>query len=219
MASTPRATGSQAGPGKKTGPKPSFSREDVIDAALELGISDFTLSAVARKLGVVTAALYRVFPSRDAVLDACLARAAATIRTPDPEAPWQDALHLWASECWRLCEQFPGLSRTLFTFPAAASHIEGTLEVYAHALERHGKSRSQAAFALDFIGDTVMAFGLGKESMQSTDDSGTTGLDQVLDRMGEEHLFQPDESWADRGFTDVKVNFIIDGLERNWPEI
>ncbi|MDN6259405.1 MAG: TetR/AcrR family transcriptional regulator [Corynebacterium sp.] len=213
MSSTP----GQAG--RKTGPKPTFTRENVVDAALGLGIADFTLSAVARRLEVVTPALYRVFPSRDAVLEACLARVAATIQPPGDDAGWQDALRLWADECWRMCEEVPGLARTLFSYPAAFDHIEDPLRGYVRVIESHGRSRMQAAFALDFIGDTVMATRLGVEMMRATDTAGVSGLEKVRQRIGEEHLFQPDESWSGRGFMDVKVDFIVEGLERNWPEV
>ncbi|MEJ6548114.1 TetR/AcrR family transcriptional regulator [Corynebacterium sp. USCH3] len=219
MTGTPRARPTTGSVGKKTGPKPSFTREDVIEAVMGIGIADFTLSGVARRLGVVTPALYRVFPSRDAVLDACLARVAATIQVPAPTVGWQEALRLWASECWRMCEEVPGLARTLYAYPPSFSHIEEPLHGYVGAIEGHGKTRSQAAFALDFIGDTVMACRLGIESMREVDPSGESGLEKVRGRIGEAHLFQPDDTWSDRGFVDVKVNFIIDGLERNWPEV
>lgn len=219
MTGSPRAPLSTGNPGRKTGPKPSFTRADVLDTALELGIADFTLSAIARRLGVVTPALYRVFPSRDAVLDACLARVAATIQTPEPGTAWQDALRLWASECWRMCEEVPGLARTLYAYPTAFAHIEDPLRGYVRVVEEHGRSRMQAAFALDFIGDTVMACRLGIESMRATDAAGTSGLERAQDRISVDHLFQPDDSWSERGFVDVKVDFIIEGLERHWPEV
>jgi len=45
--------------GKRTGPRPGFTRNDVVEAALELGIADFTLTAVAKRLGVAVSGLYR----------------------------------------------------------------------------------------------------------------------------------------------------------------
>jgi AcrR family transcriptional regulator len=211
--STPHAAG------RKTGPKPSFTRQDVIDAALDLGIADFTLSAVARRLNVVTAALYRVFPSRDAVLDACLTQIAATIAPPRAGTSWQDALRLWADECWRICEVTPGLAKTLYSYAPAFTHIEDILRTYTEVVQESGRTVSQAAFALDFLGDTVMACRLGVESMRATDTSGDTGLDQVRERIGDDHVFQPDHTWADQGYMGVKVEFIIDGLKRHWPEV
>ncbi|MFV8381419.1 hypothetical protein [Corynebacterium hindlerae] len=49
----------------RTGPKPRFAEQDAVNIALELGLTDFTLGAVADRLGVRTSALYRIIASRD----------------------------------------------------------------------------------------------------------------------------------------------------------
>lgn len=59
-----------------------FTPQDAVSAALDLGISRFTLAAVAKKLSVATPALYRCFPSRDSLLDACLETIAEHIIVP-----------------------------------------------------------------------------------------------------------------------------------------
>ncbi|AEK37581.1 TetR/AcrR family transcriptional regulator [Corynebacterium variabile] len=210
------------GVGKKTGPKPSFNREDVVDAALAIGVDTFTLAQVAKRIGVVTSAVYRRFDSRDDLLDACLARAASSIAVPAPGASWQEVCRLWADECWQVCENFPGLARAVYSYAPAFTHVGQVAGAYAAALESHGYTRGQAGFALDFLGDTVFACRLGVESMRATDGSGESGLSRAKARVGKEvldHPFQPDETWADRGATDVKVEFIIDGLGRHWPEM
>ena len=53
--------------GRKTGPKPKFTSEDAVMAALRLGIDRFTIAGVATQLGVATSAVYRLFDSRDAL--------------------------------------------------------------------------------------------------------------------------------------------------------
>ena len=205
--------------GPKLGRKPAFSADDVIAAAIAEGIDTFTLSAVARRLGVVTAAIYRVFPSRDDLVIACLDAAGATIALPEPEQDWRESLRLWADECWRLCEEYPGLSRLVFAFPAAPTRIAHVVAAYADNLAVQGKSRRQAMFALDFIGDTVFACHLGVEAMRSVDTQGRTGLDVVRDAVGDtDALFQPELSWTGRKTMDTKVEFILMGLEQHWPE-
>ena len=82
--------------GRRTGPKPSFNADDVVDAAFAEGLHVMTLAGVARSLGVAPQTLYRVYPSRDAVVVACLERAAATLAAPDPALPWSDQLRDWA---------------------------------------------------------------------------------------------------------------------------
>ncbi|AWT25537.1 MULTISPECIES: TetR/AcrR family transcriptional regulator [Corynebacterium] len=205
--------------GKKTGPKPSFTRDDVIDAALDAGIADFTLAEVATKIGVVTSAVYRRFDSRDDLLDACLSRVASAVALPRPGMSWQEICRLWADECWRICGVFPGLVQVVYSYPAAFTRIGSVAAAYADALAAHGRTVGQAGFALDFIGDTVFSCRLGVEAMRSVDESGESGLERAKERTDASHPIQPEDSWADRGFVDLKVDFIIDGLERNWPAL
>ncbi|WP_306362163.1 TetR/AcrR family transcriptional regulator [Nocardia sp. CC227C] len=206
--------------GKKVGRKPAFTADDVVRAAMDLGIDTFTLAAVADRIGVVTTAIYRVFPSRDDIVVACLDTIAATVRRPAPGADWRDTLHLWADECWRVCEEYPGLDHVVYSFAPAFTRIAHILDEYAASITAHGKTPGQAMFALDFIGDTVFVCHLGVVSMRATDSSGATGLDRVRSALGADPTaLRPRDSWQDRGMTDVKVDFIINGLERHWPEI
>lgn len=213
------SVGRNVAAGPKLGRKPAFTARDAVAAALAEGIDRFTLAAVAQRLGVVTAAIYRLFPSRDDLVIACLDTVGATIATPELGQHWRETLRLWADECWRLCEQYPGLSRLVFAFPAAPTRIADIVELYADNLAVHGKTRRQAMFALDFLGDTVFACHLGVEAMRAVDGRGKTGLDLVRDAVGEtDVLFQPEESWTGRKTMDTKVEFILRGLEDHWPE-
>lgn len=211
--------GEQKRVGRKTGPKPSFTRSDVVDAAIALRLDTFTLSRVAGEIGVVTSALYRRFADRDDLLGACLDRVAGTIAAPTDGMTWQEVLQLWAQECWRVCEDFPGLVQTVYSHATAFTHVATAVAPYAAALEGHGYSRGQVAFALDFLGDTVFSCYLGVEMLRARNAAGVSGVEQIRERTSPDHLFQPEDSWGDRGFTDVKVNFIIEGLERHWPEM
>lgn len=205
--------------GRKAGRKPAFSARDVVAAAVAEGIDRFTLSAVADRLGVVTTAIYRVFPSREDLVIACLDSAGATIALPAPDMYWRETLQLWADECWRVCEEYPGLSRLVYSYPAASTRIERVIEAYARNLAAQGKTLRQAMFALDLLGDTVFACHLGVEAMRSVDEHGKTGLDTVRDAVGDsDALFRPEESWTGRKAMDTKVEFILTGLERHWPE-
>lgn len=220
MAHTPRAGSAAArAVGKKVGRKPAFTEDDVITAAIDEGLDRFTMSAVAGRLGVVTAAIYRLFASREMIVVACLDHVAAGIRLPEDDAQWRDVLHLWADECWRVCEDFPGLSRVVYDYAPAFTRIEGVIAGYARCLATHGKTGGQSMFALDFIGDTVFACHLGVESWRTVDDRGTTGFDRVKQEVGRGSIMEPRESWRERGFVDVKLDFILTGLEHFWPEI
>ncbi|NNG97213.1 helix-turn-helix transcriptional regulator [Gordonia araii NBRC 100433] len=179
----------------------------------------FTMSAVADRLGVVTGAIYRLFPSRDDLVIACLDTAAATLRVPTPGTGWREVLRLWSDECWRVCEEYPGLSRLVYALPTAFTRIDHIFAAYAEALAGAGRTRGQAMFALDFLGDTIFASYLSIDSMRAIDSDGATGLDRVREALDDDSTMRPQDSWTERGAVDAKVDFIIDGLERNWPEI
>ena len=171
---------------KKAGRKPGFATADLVAAAIAEGIDSFTMSAVADRVGVVTGAIYRLFPSRDDLVVACLDAAAASLRRPVVDADWRETLLQWAEECWRVCEEYPGLNRVVYRVPTAFTRIDAVLVDYTNHLVGLGYSDRQAAFALKFIGDTVFSSHSGVEAMRAL---------------------------------DVKVKFILNGLEHYWPEV
>jgi len=213
-----RTSGPVAG-GRKVGRKPAFTADDAVAAAVAEGIDRFTLSAVAQRLGVVTAALYRIFPSRDDLVLAALDQAGSTLALPEPGSPWRQTLRLWADECWRVCEDYPGLSRLVYTFPIAPTRIDHVFTAYADNLAAQGKTAGQARFALDMLGDTVFTSHMGAESMRALHGGGKTGLDVLREAVGDADVFyRPDDSWAGREVADTKIDFILTALEHDWPE-
>lgn len=205
--------------GRKAGRKPAFAAQDVVAAAFAEGIDRFTLAAVADRLGVVPTAIYRLFPSRDDLVIACLDAAGETIARPAPGQHWRETLRMWADECWRVCEEYPGLSRLVFAYPVAPTRIEPVFNAYAENLTAQGRTRRQAMFALDLLGDTVFACHLGVESMRSVNEKGRRGLDAVREAVGDsDAFFCPEESWTGRKMMDTKIEFILTALEQNWPE-
>ena len=178
--------------GRKTGPKPKFTSEDAVVAALRLGIDRFTIAGVATQLGVATSAVYRLFDSRDALVHACLAHAGRSMTPPPDGLSWQDILRHAAEEVWACCEKYPGLDITICQFPSAFTHIEDYLRNIVGQLVKTGLGQEQAAFAFDFIGDTTIA----------------------CDRTSDTSIYVPEPGWTDRGTLDRKVEFIIRGMEK-----
>ena len=142
--------------GNPTGPKPRFSRADVVEAALTLGIADFTLTAVAGRLGVAVSGLYRTISSREDLLAACLERVATQMDLTHPGTTWQDAIRAHAESMWNLLEQYPGLAGVVVSVPWAHQLFAGPFAQAHQSLVERGLDPEEAGVVLDFVGDTVI---------------------------------------------------------------
>jgi AcrR family transcriptional regulator len=83
------------------GPKPSLTPDDVVQAAMDIadedGLGALTMQAVSARLGFTTMAVYRYFPSKDALYDAIVdAGMGQPPRKPEPRGHWRAELTQWA---------------------------------------------------------------------------------------------------------------------------
>lgn len=177
--------------GRKTGPKPQFAAEDVVAAAIDLGVADFSLSQVAARLGVRAPALYRVVATREEIVALAFARIASEIPAPPEDLCWTEVLAAWVDACWSLFERYAGLARAVLDHPASAGSLGTHLEAYQQALLTSGfpGTADDAAFLLDFAGDTAIVthIGITNLSRLPTDDDwlpeladGRTRLDRKV---------------------------------------
>ena len=204
--------------GRKTGPKPRFSYDDVVDAAIPLGIDTFTISAVAAELGVAAPAVYRLFDGREALAHACLERATSTLTWPSDAPDWKTLLHLWCDEAWAMCERFPGIDKLLLTSTSTFSHFEQGYASVVDRLRDFGFTAGQAVFALDLLIDIVLSSHMNIASLRAIDADGRSDFSKSIEAFTS-GVFVPDESWTKRGFLDLKIDFIIAGLEDRRPEV
>ena len=211
--------------GRRSGPKPGFNREDVVEAALAIGIRDFTLAEVSKRLGVGTPALYRIISSREDLLRSCLIHVAQDADFTLPEGGWQDLLRHQANWLWEMLEAYPGLAETLLTVTWAYHFFIPGMRTWEDALIERGLPQEEAVFALDFIGDTVACTHMATEAHRAKatgpDGKVATGLEVSQKRIVEEglaeatpELLRPQQSWTDRGLLDLKIEFIVEGLAR-----
>ncbi|MDO5092849.1 MAG: TetR family transcriptional regulator [Propionibacteriaceae bacterium] len=209
--------------GRKSGPKPSFTHADAVEVALAVGIRDFTLAEVARRLGVGTPALYRIVTSREDLLRSCLIHVAQHADFSIVGSNWQDLLRYQAERLWELLETYRGLAETLLTVTWAYQFFLPGLKAWENALIARGLPPEEAAFMLDFVGDTVICTHVAIEAHRAQtagpDGEVATGLEISQTRLVEEgltdeapELLRPRPAWADRGLLDRKIDFIIEGL-------
>jgi AcrR family transcriptional regulator len=81
---------------RRAGRKPKVSREQVLDAALELadegGLGAVTMAGVGARLGVEAMSLYRHIGNKEEMLDGLVDHVFAEIPIPVDAADWRDAL-------------------------------------------------------------------------------------------------------------------------------
>jgi AcrR family transcriptional regulator len=98
---------------RSPGRPPRLSREDIINASLELldedSVEKFTLAKVAARLDTVSMALYNYFDSREALLCAVADKICMDFKMPRSRAnqPWQKKLRTWLDAVRQLAEQHP----------------------------------------------------------------------------------------------------------------
>jgi AcrR family transcriptional regulator len=83
-------------PLRKPGRRPRVSREQVLDAALELadegGLAAVTMANVGASAGVEAMSLYRHIGNKDEMLDGLVDRVFAEIEVPEDATDWREAL-------------------------------------------------------------------------------------------------------------------------------
>jgi AcrR family transcriptional regulator len=83
------------------GPKPSLRLRKIVDAGIEIAVSDglgaVSMAKVAEKLDVSTMALYRYVPSKADLLELMVDTALGVPPTLPDGTPWRDGLRLWAN--------------------------------------------------------------------------------------------------------------------------
>lgn len=145
---TPTHTAVTAAPRRQAGRRPRFSADDVVRTAMELGLRSFSVAAVARELGVTTAAVYRRFPSHRALLEECLTRILAEVSPLTGDVNWQDALRRAADEWWVLCLKYPELPMIVPGYEEQVSRfVTVPFETYGQRLIDNGFTLQQAYFA------------------------------------------------------------------------
>lgn len=109
----------------------------IIQAALELGVDNLSMHAVATELGVSPAALYRYVESREGLLDACIDAFCERIELPSSELAWQDYLLELGRAFRQALLAMPGISAYGMkigpTTPAAFVIIDAALGVLMRA--------------------------------------------------------------------------------------
>ncbi len=111
--------------GRRRGPVPAISRDDIVDAALEHGLAHVTMRDVAERLGVSVQGLYHYVRTREDLLGAAAARLVSRVQLPEPDdGPWGEWLRAAAGAIRETLREHPGVAaQSLLAPPPDGSNV------------------------------------------------------------------------------------------------
>ncbi|MFI6599196.1 TetR family transcriptional regulator [Nonomuraea sp. NPDC050536] len=152
-------------------------RAQVLQAAIELldevGLDALTMRLLASRLGVRASALYRHYPSKQALLDAMVAHLVSPAGdiAPLPDAPWDELLRGVASGMREVMLAHRDGARLLSGFQYPGDEAVAAFQHLIAALTAAGVPAGTAAVAVD----TVMAYANGYTIEEQARKTGVDG--------------------------------------------
>ncbi|WP_194948624.1 TetR/AcrR family transcriptional regulator [Actinomyces trachealis] len=204
---------------RKTGTRHSLTRAELVDTALLLGLTDFTLVGVAGKLGVAASSLYRVIASRDDLLRACLERIAMD-SLADFDAltgPWEEGSQRFGQLMWQLLDETPGLAQVLMSKPWAYQAFAPAIASSSAALEAGGLPAEKAMVMVDFIADTVISTHVQVEIMREAAAAEAAAKPVPVVETISPNPEDNSQHWTELGWLQRKIGIIIDGVATRVP--
>jgi AcrR family transcriptional regulator len=125
------------------GPKPSLTPDDVVQTAIEIadadGLTAVSMHAVAARLGFTTMALYRYFPSREALYDAIIDDGMGLPPAPsNAAADWRAVVTEWAHAKREMLCRRPWIAELPFVAAPHGPNWMAWLEALTAPLSRTG---------------------------------------------------------------------------------
>jgi AcrR family transcriptional regulator len=187
MDSQRQAAGDNAGtrplwfnpPGGEQNRRPALTRDRVVAEALAIisagGAAALSMRALATRLGVVPAALYRHVRSKEQLYDLVLDRVLAEVGCQaDPALPWAGQVTALARRLRAVLEDHPGIAALLQTRDPISPASLALAEAFLAPLQAAGLPGRQAALAFRLIYDYTLGFALsdptspGEQRVQDT---------------------------------------------------
>ena len=135
-------------PPSTRGPRAAFAPSDVVRAAMEIadaaGLGAVTMQAVSARLGFTTMAIYRYFPSKEALYDAIVdAGMGLPPRGAKPEGDWRARVSRWAHGKREMLCARPWLAELPFVTTPHGPNWMAWLEALAEPLSGLGLSPAE----------------------------------------------------------------------------
>jgi AcrR family transcriptional regulator len=146
-------------------PRRALTRERVVAEALTVistdGAAALSMRALATRLGVVPAALYRHVRSKEQLLDLVVDGVLAEIdRQPGHALTWADQVKVLAHRLRAVLEDHPGIAGLLKTRDPLGPHSLALAEAFLEPLQAAGLPQQETALAFCLIYDYTLGFAL-----------------------------------------------------------
>src|SRR5215216_5169883 len=175
--------------GRRPGPEPRFTREELARRALAImdahGTDAFTMRGLAEELGMGTMALYRYFPSKNDLMDAAIEVAAPEVELPEPgAAPWKEQLAGLARALFQAGLRHPSVARERFDRPLQSPRAMRVTDRAIALLLEAGLSKRDAVAAFK----ALLVHTLGAAAFAASE-----GRPEVRKKASERHTTVPAE--------------------------
>jgi AcrR family transcriptional regulator len=176
---------------RRPGPAPRFTREELAQRALAImdahGTEALTMRRLAEELGMGTMALYRYFPSKNAVMDAAIDVAAPEVELPElGAAPWKEQLVDLARALFQAGLRHPSVARERFDRPLQSPGAMRVTDRAIALLLEAGLSKRDAVAAFK----ALLVLTLGAAAFAASE-----SRPEVRKKAGERHSSTPAEEF------------------------
>lgn len=178
-------------PARGPGRPPRITLDALIDAACELGLDSVEMTAVAERLGVAVATLYRYVQDRDHLLRLVVQRCSLRDRVVDRGQSWQEALREHAKLAFNVYRAWPQLVGHITT--AGLDDLADTQaadELIGLLVERGFPARSALSAYIE-VGQVVIGAAVGfayNEGLRRRAGSYAARVEKVVARHGQDQL-------------------------------
>jgi AcrR family transcriptional regulator len=169
-----------------------LSREQVLDAALDLidrdGVGALSMRRLGVELGVEAMTLYHYLPNKDALLDGVVERVMAQTETTPMGGPWERALTDYARSLRAALLRHPGAALIVATRPAVTPETLRAAERGLALLRGAGFPLDRALNALNALTLFTVAHAASEVSAAAVNSANAAGSQDYPARLDEDEF-------------------------------
>jgi AcrR family transcriptional regulator len=213
-------------PAPRRGPKPGYSLEQIVDAAIAQadaeGFAALSMPSIAKRLGVTANALYRYLSSKEELL--VLVAEAAWGPPPEPvSGDWRAAVTAWAHALLDRCRRHPWLIELPVRSAPTTPNLLGWLEKFLDGMSDSGLSTADVVGCAVLVDGWVRSTAALLRDVHASSPGRVQAVSEFLRPRLEERGYSrvaavvSGEAYGEEGVEDDDIEFglgrILDGIE------